>query len=104
MSVQTPVRPVPPTAREHPLVGWSGTIARLILGGVFLAAGLAKIGDPAASVRAVRAYQLLPDGLETLVGRGLPAFELALAVVLLLGVAVRASAVLAAVLLTAFTI
>lgn len=107
MSVQTPVRPALRASREwrdHPAAGWAGTVARLILGGMFAAAGLAKIGDPAASVRAVRAYQLLPDGLETLVGRGLPAVEVALAVALLLGVAVRASATIAAVLLTTFII
>jgi protein-disulfide isomerase len=89
MSVSAPVRPPLHTSRtwrDHP------------------AAGLAKIGDPAGSVRAVRAYQLLPDGLETLVGRGLPTLEVALAVALLLGVAVRTSALVAVVLLSAFTI
>ena len=94
----------PDRLRRHPATGWIATLARLLLAGVFLIAGLAKIGDPAASVRAVRAYQLLPEGLETLVGRGLPALEVALAVALLLGVALRASAASAAVLLTAFII
>ena len=93
----------PERLRAHPAAAWTGTLARLVLAGVFAVAGLAKIGDPAASVRAVRAYQLLPDGLETLVGRGLPALEVALAVALLLGVALRASALIAAVLLAAFT-
>lgn len=103
MSVQAPARPATPT-RKPDVLGWAGTLVRLILGGVFLVAGLAKIGDPAASVRAVRAYQLLPDGLETVIGRGLPAFEVALAVVLLAGVAVRVSASIAAFLLTVFII
>lgn len=114
-STRTSVAPPPPAPerprssrserlRRHPAVGWAATAARLILAGVFAVAGLAKIGDPAASVRAVRAYELLPDGLETLVGRGLPALEVALAVALLLGVALRAGAAIAAVLLTAFTI
>ncbi|HUR73300.1 MAG TPA: MauE/DoxX family redox-associated membrane protein [Sporichthya sp.] len=93
-----------PAWRDRAVAGWAATVARLGLAAVFAVAGLAKIGDPTASVRAVRAYQLLPDGLESVVGRGLPAVELALAVALLLGVALRTSALTAAGLLIAFTI
>ncbi len=88
----------------HPASAWSATGGRLILGGVFAVAGISKITDPAASVRAVRAYDLLPESLATLVGRGLPAFELVLAAVLLLGLALRFSAAVAALLLTVFTV
>lgn len=95
-----------PRARrlDHPALGWFATGGRLVLGGVFAVAGLGKIADPAAGVRAVRAYELLPEGLETVVGRGLPAFELALAVALLLGLALRFSAAVAAGLLAMFTL
>ena len=34
---------------------------RLVLGGVFVVAGALKLPDPAAAVRAVRAYRLLPE-------------------------------------------
>jgi hypothetical protein len=39
---------------------WIGFAVRLIVGGVWLWAGLLKVGDPASSVTAVRANQLLP--------------------------------------------
>ena len=39
---------------------WFGTLARLVVGGVWLVAGWLKVSDGAASVRAVRAYDLLP--------------------------------------------
>ncbi|MGQ0468029.1 MAG: MauE/DoxX family redox-associated membrane protein [Sporichthyaceae bacterium] len=100
------VAPTAPRARrlDHPALGWFATGGRLVLGGVFAVAGLAKIADPAASVRAVRAYELLPEGLETLVGRGLPAFELVLAAALVLGIALRLAAAVAAGLLAVFTV
>ena len=46
---------------------WVSTCARVVLGGVFLIAGVLKAADPQASVAAVRAYQLLPAGLATAV-------------------------------------
>jgi protein-disulfide isomerase len=81
---------------------WLATAARLLLAGVWLWAGLAKIGDPAASVRAVRAYRLLPEWLAQGVGYGLPFFELTLAALLLAGLAVRAAAAVSAGLLVVF--
>jgi len=81
---------------------WLATAARLLLAGVWLWAGLAKIGDPAASVRAVRAYRVLPEWLAHGVGYGLPFIELALAVLLLVGLAVRLAAVVSAALLLVF--
>ena len=57
---------------------WLALVVRLVLGGVWLAAGAAKIGDPEASVRAVRAYQLVPDSLERAVGYSLPLLEICL--------------------------
>ena len=83
---------------------WLPLVARLILGGVWLWAGGAKATDLDASVRAVRAYQLLPDGLATVVGAGLPWLELALGALLIAGVAVRLGALLSAVLMVVFLI
>jgi len=68
---------------------WLALVARLVLGGVWLAAGAAKIGDPEASVRAVRAYQLVPDPLERAVGYSLPLLEICLGVLLVIGLAQR---------------
>jgi uncharacterized membrane protein YphA (DoxX/SURF4 family) len=81
---------------------WLGTAGRLVLGGVFLVAGALKMPDPAAAVRAVRAYQLLPEPLVAPVAFGLPVLEIAIGVALLLGVFVRTAAIAAAVLLTVF--
>ena len=40
---------------------WLGTVARLVTGGVWIVAGGLKLADPYESVRAVRAYDLLPE-------------------------------------------
>jgi uncharacterized membrane protein YphA (DoxX/SURF4 family) len=83
---------------------WLALPARLVLGGVWIAAGLAKITDLDASVRAVRAYALLPEPVVQIVGPGLPPAEILLGVLLLLGAGVRVSAVISAVLMSAFVI
>jgi len=88
----------------HPIVAILATLGRVGLAVVFGWAALAKITDPQATVRSVRAYDLLPNALATAVGRGLPAFELVLAIALLAGVALRFTAAVAAGLLTVFTI
>ena len=46
--------------RPRPPADVVGLLARLVLGGVILVAGALKVGHPATSARAVRAYQLLP--------------------------------------------
>ena len=83
---------------------WLAVPARLILGVVWLAAGFAKIGDPDSSVRAVRAYRLVPDSLERTVGYALPLLEICLGVLLLVGLALRLAAVASAVLLIGFIV
>jgi uncharacterized membrane protein YphA (DoxX/SURF4 family) len=81
---------------------WLGTVARLLLAGVWLAAGAAKVGDLAASGRAVHAYQLTPYEVSTAIGAALPFVELALGGVLLVGLATRVAATLSAALLVVF--
>jgi uncharacterized membrane protein YphA (DoxX/SURF4 family) len=81
---------------------WVSTGARLVLGGVFLVAGVLKAVDPHSSAAAVRAYQLLPNSLATVVGWGLPFAEIALGLLLLAGIATRAVAAAAAMLLVVF--
>ena len=73
-----------------------------MLGGVFLVAGALKAIDPQSSVAAVRGYQLLPTWITTIVGWGLPFAEIALGLLLLAGIATRAVAVGAAMLLVIF--
>ena len=86
------------------VVPWLATAARLLLGGVFLVAGVLKIPDPAAAVRAVRAYRLLPEALVAPVAFGLPVVEIAVGLALLLGVFVRTAALVSAVLLVVYLV
>jgi uncharacterized membrane protein YphA (DoxX/SURF4 family) len=83
---------------------WAATAARLLLAGVWAWAALAKINDPDAAVRAVRAYQLLPEPLVRPVAWGLPFAELALALLLAVGVATRLAAAGSVVLLGLFMV
>jgi uncharacterized membrane protein YphA (DoxX/SURF4 family) len=71
---------------------------------VFLVAGALKMPDPAAAVRAVRAYRLLPEALVEPVAYGLPVLEIAAGLALVLGVFVRTAAIAAAVLLVVFLV
>ena len=81
---------------------WPGVALRLLLAAVFAVAGASKLPDPAASVRAVRAYRLLPEAAVNGVAYGLPMLELALAVLLLVGLVTRLAALLSAALLVVF--
>lgn len=83
---------------------WLGLVARLVTGGVWIVAGAIKLPDPAQSVAAVRAYQLLPSDLVTLVGQLLPVIEIVVGVCLVLGVLTRGAAVVSALLFVAFII
>lgn len=90
--------------RRTAVADWVGTLARLILGGVFIVAGALKVPDINASVRAVQAYELLPNDIARVVGYGLPFLEIALGLLLVLGLLTRAAAITAGVLLVAFII
>lgn len=79
-----------------------GLLARLVLGLVLLIAGALKVADLEQSRAATRAYQLLPAAIADLVGSVLPFAEVALGVLLLLGLLTRGSAVLSGLLMLAF--
>jgi uncharacterized membrane protein YphA (DoxX/SURF4 family) len=81
---------------------WCSTAGRLVLAGVWAWAGVAKLGDPDAAVRAVRAYDILPETFVKPFAWGLPFVELALALLLLLGLATRPAAWASVVLLLVF--
>jgi uncharacterized membrane protein YphA (DoxX/SURF4 family) len=74
----------------------------VLLGSVFIVAGALKPPDLAAAVRAVRAYQLLPESLVAPVAFGLPVLEIAVGLALLAGVFVRTAALTSAALLVVF--
>jgi uncharacterized membrane protein YphA (DoxX/SURF4 family) len=81
---------------------WLALAGRLLLGGVFVVSGALKLPDPAAAVRAVRAYQLLPEPLVAPVAFGLPALEIAIGLALIVGLFVRTAALASALLLVVF--
>lgn len=81
---------------------WLGVAARLGLAAVWLLAGGSKVGDLAASGRAVNAYQVMPYDVATVIGAALPFVELALGMLLLLGLATRLAAGVSAALLVVF--
>ncbi|WP_110206142.1 MauE/DoxX family redox-associated membrane protein [Nocardioides daejeonensis] len=83
---------------------WVGTVLRLITGGVWVVAGAAKLPDPAASVRAVRAYDLLPESVVPTVGHALPVVEVVIGLCLIAGLLVRGMSVLSGLLFLAFVI
>jgi uncharacterized membrane protein YphA (DoxX/SURF4 family) len=79
-----------------------GTVARLGLAAVWFVSGAIKAADPDQTWVAVRAYDVMPDSAVTVVAGVLPWFELALGVLLLLGVGTRLVGLISAVVLVAF--
>ncbi|CAM3787968.1 MauE/DoxX family redox-associated membrane protein [Smaragdicoccus niigatensis] len=78
---------------------WISLVARLGLAAVWLISGWIKASDPLQTVVAVRAYRLLPESLIYPVANALPLLELLLGFFLLIGFAVRQTAIASAVLL-----
>jgi len=68
------------------------TVLRLVLGAVWLAAGLLKVNDAEGMVRSVRAFRILPEALVHPVAYSVPFLEIALGVLLIVGLAVRVTA------------
>jgi uncharacterized membrane protein YphA (DoxX/SURF4 family) len=83
---------------------WAGLVARLVVGGVWIAAGWLKLPDPAESVRAVRAYDLLPESIVPTVGHGLPILEIVVGVMLVVGAGTRVAAAVSFLLQLAFIV
>ncbi|MGD7707155.1 MauE/DoxX family redox-associated membrane protein [Microlunatus sp. Y2014] len=86
-------------ARVQP---WLSLMVRLALAGILLWAGLAKLVEPLVALQAVAAYELLPQALIPIVGYGLPLLEVAMGLLLLLGLLTRWVAVGTAVLMAVF--
>jgi uncharacterized membrane protein YphA (DoxX/SURF4 family) len=82
--------------------GWISLLVRLGLAGVFLVAGALKVTDLDANSRAVIAYELMPNDVAIWVGRLQPFFEIGLGLFLLVGLATRIAAWIAAGVLVVF--
>jgi uncharacterized membrane protein YphA (DoxX/SURF4 family) len=83
---------------------WLGTAPRLVTGGVWIVAGALKLADPYESVRAVRAYDLLPESVVPTIGHLLPVLEVVVGTCLVLGLLTRGAAAVSALLFVAFII
>lgn len=81
---------------------WTGTGARLLLAGVLGYAGLVKVSDLTEAGRTVALYRLVPPETAQLIGGALPLVELALALLLAVGLATRATAALSAALMVVY--
>ena len=79
-------------------------LVRLGLCGLFLYAGISKLGDPAAFAQDVSHYRVLPDALAPLVAVALPVLEVVTAIALLLPGYVRGGAALSALMLFGFAL
>ena len=73
---------------------WIGLVCRLTLGGVLFVAGYLKVDKLEVSQMAVRSYELLPIPLANFLGQTLPLFEVVIGLLLIVGAATRAVAVL----------
>ena len=81
---------------------WLTLVARLALGGVLLAAGGLKVSKPSESANASAAYKILPTDLAHLVGYALPWLEVAIGLLLIIGVMVRPAAVVGGLVMLVF--
>ena len=86
-------------------VGTLVVSVRVAVGVLFVATGAAKLrAGPAAVIRAIGAYKLLPERWTTLLGRSLGPAELLVGVMLVLGVGTPAAAIAGVVLLVMFNV
>ena len=77
-------------------------IGRLILGGVLIAAGGLKAFEPSEAAGAVAAYKILPINLAHIVGYAMPWLEIAIGVLLIIGLSARFAAVAATLVMLVF--
>ena len=79
-------------------------LVRLIVGGIFLISGLAKIADPVRFLLTLREFQLLPGALESFLAVYLPWLEFLLGLCIVVGILHRTASLMIAGLNGAFII
>ena len=79
-------------------------ICQFVLGGLFVWAGLAKLGDPRSFADQVHNFRLVPVALENLVAMTLPWIELLAGLALITRLRARAGAATASILMAVFTL
>ncbi len=89
-------------SRWDTLQPWLSLLVRVSMAVILVAAAIPKMADIPQSIRAVRAYRLLPEALVPLVGTTLPFVELLLALFLFAGLFTRLSAIVWLAMMAAF--
>ncbi|CAB4657865.1 unannotated protein [freshwater metagenome] len=79
-------------------------VSRLVIGGVLLVAGGLKAFVPAEAAGAVAAYKILPTQIAHIVGYALPWFEIAIGLLLIIGISVRMTSILAGAIMVLFIV
>lgn len=79
-------------------------VARLCLGGVFILAAVPKLADTSQFARVVSGYEIFRDSYGAVVAVLLPLVELAVGLLLVIGIEVRVSSAAAAALLVLFAL
>jgi len=88
----------------NPAVQWLVLVMRLILGGIFLAAGMLKIGNVIAFASEIAGFKILPTILDAPLAGILPLVEIVVGALLIVGFATRIMAWIAAGQMTIFTL
>lgn len=83
---------------------YTSLINRLVLGGVFIFAGIAKLSYIATLIGDINQYHILPRSLATAYGYVLPPLEIALGAFLILGIFLRTSASVSGLMVLSFAI
>lgn len=78
------------------------TVFRFVLAGILLYAGGIKIMEPHGARDAIFAYRIFPPSWGSVLGYALPLLEIGLGLLLLIGLFVRISALVTAILMLAF--
>ena len=92
------------TQEEHPAFKTISLIARIVLGAVMLIAGAEKLGALEAFGANISNYQILPIGLVNIAALLFVWAEIAVGVLLIVGAAVRGSALLSGLMLILFIV
>ncbi|GAA1182597.1 DoxX family membrane protein [Ornithinimicrobium humiphilum] len=94
----------PSSAPRRRWVDVVGLLARLVLGGVLLVAGWIKVTDITGSIQSVLAYELMGYDLARVVAIAVPVVEVAVGLLLVLGLLTRPAAAVGGVLMVVFSI
>jgi uncharacterized membrane protein YphA (DoxX/SURF4 family) len=77
-------------------------VFRLILGGIFIFTGFAKVHNIPTLVNEINQYRILPSVLATVYGNVLPYLEIAVGILLVVGIVLRITASIAGLMLLSF--